>query len=316
MGRRAARATHLTLWIAGVLLYIVFVIPRWWVLTGDIPATAAAFGRIVAGLPIAAAAIPVGVTLQRSLKQESRIPELALRLRAWSAVLHVIAGVLIIATAVAEVWLSSQAAAPWLFGVYGGAGSLATLAALAFILSFPAEMPPPPPKAAKVKPEKKSGKAPKQRRTRSRGRKQSEQDGSPTDGPIDDPTGGPEDDASDAESEPSGQGVAADEATARSIEASGPDSAARAQGAPGTIAESGDDSEAEAHSEVKPQAAPETDASTETVAVESDAVENEAEPPVDGAPDAETPTETEAPPQRGGLGNKRPVGKTRHRLRR
>ena len=83
MGRRAARATHLTLWIVGFLLYIVFVIPRWWVLTGDVPATAATFGRIVTGFPIAAAAVPVGLTLQRSLKQESRIPALALRLRAW-----------------------------------------------------------------------------------------------------------------------------------------------------------------------------------------------------------------------------------------
>lgn len=41
----------LTLWIVGFLLYIVFVIPRWWVLTGDVPATAATFGRIVTGFP-------------------------------------------------------------------------------------------------------------------------------------------------------------------------------------------------------------------------------------------------------------------------
>lgn len=167
-GRRTSRR------IVG-FFYIVFVIPRWWVLTGDVPATAATFGRIVTGFPIAAAAVPVGLTLQRSLKQESRIPALALRLCAWSAVLHVIAGVLIVATAVAEVWLTSQAAAPWPVRCTGVPGLSQSSQPFAFVLSFPAELPPPPPKPARIKPAKQSDKAPKQRRTRKRGRKQSGQ---------------------------------------------------------------------------------------------------------------------------------------------
>ena len=221
MGRRAARATHLALWLVGALLYVVFVIPRWWVLTGDIPATAATFGRIVTGFPIAAAAVPVGLSLQRALKQESRIPELALRLRAWSAVLHVIAGVFIIATAVAEIWLTSQAAAPWLFGVYGGAGSLAVLAALAFVLSFPAELPPPPPKPAKAKPEKKTDKTPKQRRTRKRGRKQTESE----------PESGQESDREAESSDGEAKDTAGDEA-GDTAEASDAESVAPADDAP------------------------------------------------------------------------------------
>ncbi|HQE16609.1 MAG TPA: hypothetical protein PLD01_16280 [Mycobacterium sp.] len=224
MRRRAARATHLALWLVGALLYVVFVIPRWWVLTGDIPATAATFGRIVTGFPIAAAAVPVGLSLQRALKQESRIPELALRLRAWSAVLHVIAGVFIIATAVAEIWLNSQAAAPWLFGVYGGAGSLAVLAALAFVLSFPAELPPPPPKPAKAKPEKKTDKTPKQRRTRKRGRKQTESE----------PESGQESDREAESSDGEAKDTAGDEAD--TAEASDAESVAPADDAPASEA--------------------------------------------------------------------------------
>lgn len=224
MRRRAARATHLALWLVGALLYVVFVIPRWWVLTGDIPATAATFGRIVTGFPIAAAAVPVGLSLQRALKQESRIPELALRLRAWSAVLHVIAGVFIIATAVAEIWLNSQAAAPWLFGVYGGAGSLAVLAALAFVLSFPAELPPPPPKPAKAKPEKKTDKTPKQRRTRKRGRKQTESE----------PESGQESDREAESSDGEAKDTAGDEAD--TAETSDAESVAPADDAPASEA--------------------------------------------------------------------------------
>ena len=158
MGRRAARATHLGLSVLGAVLYFVFVIPRWWVLTGDIPATLATAGRLAAGVPIAAAAVPVMLNLQRSLRAEPKPPELALRLRAWSAVLHVVAGMLIIATAVAEIWLRLEVAGPWLFAVYGAAGSIAALAILAFVLSFTAEEPPAPPKPAQQeheKPEKK-----------------------------------------------------------------------------------------------------------------------------------------------------------------
>lgn len=120
-------------------------------LTGDFPATLGTVGRIVAGVPIAAAAVPVMLALQRSLTSDPKPPELALRLRAWSAVLHVVAGMLIIATAVAEIWLRLEVAGPWLFAVYGAAGAIAALAILAFVLSFTAEKPPAPAKPAKIK---------------------------------------------------------------------------------------------------------------------------------------------------------------------
>ncbi len=150
MGRRAARALHLALSATGAVLYFVFVIPRWWVLTGEIPASLATAGRIATGVPIAAAAIPVALSLKSSLQPTVAVPELALRLRAWSAVLHVVAGALIVVTAVAEIWLGLDGAGPWLFGVYGAAGAVTVLAVAAFALSFTAEKPPAPPKPAKV----------------------------------------------------------------------------------------------------------------------------------------------------------------------
>ena len=58
MTRRAATALHVTLILIGALLYFFFVIPRWWVLIGDIPGTLATTGRIAAGVPIALAAVP------------------------------------------------------------------------------------------------------------------------------------------------------------------------------------------------------------------------------------------------------------------
>lgn len=154
MGRRAAVALHLALSLFGAALYVVFVIPRWWVLLGDFPTTLATVGRIAAGVPIGLAAIPVALLLQQSLKPDHRTPEIALRLRAWSGVLHVVAGVLIVLTAIAEIWLHLESVGPWLFTVYGAAGAVAVLAVLAFYLSFIAEQPagePKPAKPAKVK---------------------------------------------------------------------------------------------------------------------------------------------------------------------
>ena len=153
MGTRAARTLHLALFLTGVVLYVVFILPRWWVLTGDIPSSLATAGRIAAGLPIAVAAWPVWQILQAALRNKQSSPEIALRLRAWSAVLHVVAGVLILLAAIAEIWLSLEAGGPYLFGVYGAAGAIAILAFLALYLSFVAEKPPAapkPPKAAKV----------------------------------------------------------------------------------------------------------------------------------------------------------------------
>jgi hypothetical protein len=159
MQRRAATALHLALSVVGAVLYVLFVLPRWWVLTGDFPDTLATVGRVAAGVPIALAAVPV-LNLRQSIKPEMDTSELALRLRAWSAVLHVVAGVLIILTAIAEIWISIDAAGPWLFAVYGAAAEIAVLGVLAFYLSFIAEQPPRAPKPAKpVKQRKARGKS-------------------------------------------------------------------------------------------------------------------------------------------------------------
>lgn len=59
---------------------------------------------------------------------------------------HVLAGALIVGTAISEVWLSLDAAGQWLFGIYGAAAAIAVLGFFGFYLSFVAELPPPPPK--------------------------------------------------------------------------------------------------------------------------------------------------------------------------
>ena len=155
MGRRPAIAVHLLLTLIGAALYIVFVIPRWWVLLGDFPTTLSTVGRIAAGFPIGLAAIPVALDLKESLAAEPRKPEIALRLRAWAGVLHVVAAVLILLTAIAEIWVHLPTAGPWLFAVYGAAGAIAILGVLAFYLSIIAEQPPKAPKAPKPAKEKK-----------------------------------------------------------------------------------------------------------------------------------------------------------------
>jgi hypothetical protein len=119
------------------------------VLTGDIPTAVATAGRIAAGIPIALAAIPALTILRLALSRKAKTPELALRLRAWSAVLHVVAGVLILVTAIVEIWLRLAVGGPYLFAVYGAAGAIAILAVLALYLSFVAEKPPAPPKPPK-----------------------------------------------------------------------------------------------------------------------------------------------------------------------
>lgn len=265
MGRRAARALHLGLSAVGAVLYVVFVIPRWWVLVGDIPATLATVGRIATGFPIAAAAVPVALSLKAALPSADRTPELALRLRAWSAVLHLAAGALIVVTAVAEIWLGLQGAGPWLFGCYGAAGAIAVLAILGFALSFTAEKPPAAPKPPKPpKPARK-------RRTRKR---KDVSDEAPADS----------DEVESAESD------------------AAPESGATESGA----TEAGPtDADADADAD----AAPETEAPAADIGADA--------PPA-VAPETDAP-ETDVPagePEAGGLRNKRPTGKTRHRLRR
>jgi hypothetical protein len=155
MGRVTATALHLALWVLAGALYFLFVLPRWWELMGDTTHTLGTVLRIVTGVLIALAALPVLLTLLRSRKPEYLTPQLALRLRLWSVILHVLAGVLIVGTAVAEIWVSLDKGGPWLFGVYGAAAAIAILALLAFQLAYTAELPAKPAKPKKEKMAKK-----------------------------------------------------------------------------------------------------------------------------------------------------------------
>jgi len=166
MGRKAAVVWHVTFSIAAGVLYFFFVLPRWPELMGDTSHTLGTVVRIVAGVLIALAALPVVFTLLRARKPEYGTPQLALTLQTSSIVAHVLAGVLIVGTAISEIWLNLDTVGQWLFGVYGAAAAIALLGIFGFYLSFIAELPPPPPKPLKPKKEK------KQRR---RGRKKADE---------------------------------------------------------------------------------------------------------------------------------------------
>jgi hypothetical protein len=165
MGRTVAILWHASFSLAAGALYFFFVLPRWPELMGETTHTLGTALRIVAGALIALAALPVVFTLLRTRKPEYGTPQRALSLRTWSIVAHVLAGVLIVGTAISEIWLSLDAAGQWLFGIYGATAAVAILGIFAFYLSFVAELPPPPPKPIKPK-------EPKQRRLRrKKGRK-------------------------------------------------------------------------------------------------------------------------------------------------
>ena len=159
MGRKVAIPWHASFSIAAGVLYFFFVLPRWPELMGDTTHSLGTALRIVTGALIALAALPVVFTLLRTRKPELGTPRLALSMRVWSIVAHVLAGLLIIGTAISEIWLSLDAAGQWLFGIYGAAAAIGLLGIFAFYLSFVAELPPPPPKP--IKPTKQ-----KQRRLR------------------------------------------------------------------------------------------------------------------------------------------------------
>ena len=164
MGRTVAVVWHASFSIAAGVLYFFFVLPRWPELLYDTSHTLGTVLRIVAGALIGLAALPVVFTLLRTRRPEFGTPQLALTLRTTSIALHVLAGVLIIGTAISEIWLSLDRAGPWLFGSYGAAAAIALLGIFGFYLAFVAELPPPPPRPLKSK-------EPKKRR---RGRKTTE----------------------------------------------------------------------------------------------------------------------------------------------
>ncbi|RAU93124.1 hypothetical protein DQP58_17190 [Mycobacterium colombiense] len=155
MGRKIAVPWHLVFALVAGALYFFFVLPRWPELMGDTSRTLGMALRILTGALIALAALPVVFTQLRTRKPELGTPQLALSIRIWSIVAHVLAGVLIIGAAISEIWLSLDAAGRWLFGIYGAAAAIALLGIFAFYLSFVAELPPPPPKPIKAKKPKK-----------------------------------------------------------------------------------------------------------------------------------------------------------------
>jgi hypothetical protein len=156
MSRTVAVVWHASFSIAAGVLYFFFVLPRWWELSGDTSHTLGTVLRIITGALIGLAALPVVFTLLRTRRPEFGTPQLALQLRTSSIVLHVLAGVLILGTAISEIWFSLDNAGQWLFGIYGAAAAIALLGIFAFYLAFVAELPPPPPKPLKPKKAKQS----------------------------------------------------------------------------------------------------------------------------------------------------------------
>ena len=151
MRRSVAVTWHASFSVLAGVLYFFFVLPRWYELTGETSHTLGTVLRIFVGALIGLAALPVVFTLQRTRLPEFRTPRLALGLRTWSIVLHVLAGVLITGAAISEIWLSLDTAGSYLFGVYGAAAAIALLGVFAYYLAFVAELPPPPPKPRKPK---------------------------------------------------------------------------------------------------------------------------------------------------------------------
>jgi hypothetical protein len=151
MGRTVAVVWHASFSIAAGVLYFFFVLPRWPELLGETSHTLGTVLRIVAGALIGLAALPVVFTLLRTRRPEFGTPKLALTLRTSSIALHVLAGVLIVGTAISEIWFTVDSAGQWLFGIYGAAAAIALLGIFAFYVSFAAELPPPPPKPLKAK---------------------------------------------------------------------------------------------------------------------------------------------------------------------
>jgi hypothetical protein len=153
MSRRIAVAWHASFSIAAGVLYFFFVLPRWPELMGDTSHTLGTMLRIATGALVGLAALPVVFTLLRTRGQELGTPHMALTLRTSSIALHVLAGVLIVGTAISEIWFSLDIAGRWVFGIYGAAAAIALLGIFAFYLAFVAELPPPAPKPAKLKAE-------------------------------------------------------------------------------------------------------------------------------------------------------------------
>ena len=212
MGRKVAIPWHLVFSIGAGVLYFFCVLPRWSELMGDTSRGLGMAGRIGAGALIALAALPVVFTHLRTRKPELGTPQMALTLRVWSIVGHVLAGVLIIGTAISEIWLNLDVAGQYLFAIYGAAAAIGLLGIVAFYLSFAAELPPPPPKPIKAK-------KPKERRLRRKKGDEPEADSETDQATDDDSETDPEtdsetDEAEDAEADDTDEAEEAETVTA------------------------------------------------------------------------------------------------------
>ena len=277
MGRKVAIPWHALFSIGAGVLYFFFVLPRWLELMGDTTHSLGTALRIATGALIALAALPVVFNLMRARRPELGTPKLALSIRVVSIAAHVLAGVLIVGTAISEIWLSLDAAGQYLFGIYGAAAAIAVLGFFAFYLSFVAELPPPPPKPIKAE-------KPKKRRFR---RKKSAEAA-----------------AEDTEAEET-ETVEADETETVRAEATEAET---------TEAEAAEEGEEAQQPEPAEEPGEVTAATAEPEAEPEVPTEAEPEAPTEAAPTARATEETEEP--RTGLRNRRPTGKGTHRMRR
>lgn len=277
MSRIVAVIWHALFSIAAGVLYFLFVLPRWWELSGETSHTLGTVLRIVTGALIGLAALPVVFTWLRTRRPEYGTPQLALRLRLCSIVLHVLAGALIVGAAISEIWLSLDDAGRWLFGIYGAAAAIFLLGVFSFYLAFIAELPPPPPRPLKKK----------ERKSRWRRRK----------GEVD------EAEAADAEVKVEVEGETAETETETAV-----DEADRADEAEELVTVSTAE-EADEVDEADEAAADTVQAKTSEAETEEKTADDDETP----APEDTLAAE----PARGGLQNQRPSGKLRRpRLRR
>jgi len=151
MRRWIAVLWHASFFVIAGALYFFLVLPRWFELIGAWPTGVGLAGRLLCGALIGLAALPVLLTYVKTKRPEFGTPALALNLRLWSTVLHVLAGALIVGAALSEIWVSLDSAGTTLFAVYGAAAAIAVLGALSFYLAYAAELPPPAPKPLRPK---------------------------------------------------------------------------------------------------------------------------------------------------------------------
>jgi outer membrane biosynthesis protein TonB len=235
MGRRVAILWHASFSVAAGVLYFFFVLPRWPELMGETTHSLGTTLRIVTGALIGLAALPVVFTLLRSRKPELGTPQMALSLRVKSIVAHVLAGVLIIGTAISEIWLSLDNVGQYLFAIYGAAAAIALLGLFDFYLSFVAELPPPPPKPIKAKKPKRS------RVRRKKGDETDEADEDLTDEEEEEADEAEEPETAEAEETPEAEKPA--EVTAETVEAPAEPESPTEEASTDEDAESDDDAE-------------------------------------------------------------------------